>query len=190
MGKRKSRKIDWGKIAVEMISVIFAVLLALLLNEWRNNIKQNHQLDKARANLKEELLYNLEEAKTKLNQHNIQLTQLEKLADSIPELDQPFYQYNMSVGFLNLKKAVWESIILTDVVNQLEFSELSDYSELYRDFELIDELQNAYLREVFSLEFNKIENAQQGYLVTKNHLLQMTMWEGELISEIDGRLEN
>ena len=42
------RKINLRKVLVEMISVIFAVLLALFLNEWRSNLKQQEELRKAR----------------------------------------------------------------------------------------------------------------------------------------------
>ena len=181
-------RIEWGKVAIEVISVVFAVLLALLLNELRNNIKENEQLKKARANLKEELVYNLKETKSKLALHQSQLEYLELLEDSVKSFELPFNEYQVSVGILNLKDAAWQSITLTNVVNQLDFEELSNYSELYRGYRLIDKLQNAYMEEVFSMEFNKAENSDQGYLVTKNHLNQMITWEKELIQEIEGRL--
>lgn len=182
------QRVEWAKVAIEILSVVFAVLLALFLNEWRNNIKQNEQLNQARANLREELVYNLEETKSKLALHQSQLKYLEHLMDSVKSFELPFNEYQVSVGLLNLKDAVWQSITLTDVVNQLKFEEISDYSELYRGYEFIDKLQNTYLEQVFSMEFNKVENSNQGYLVTKNHLLQMITWEEELINEIEGRL--
>lgn len=177
--------VDWRKIAIEILSVIFAVTLALLLNEWRNNFNQERLLQKAQQNLQEEMNHNREELQTKAELHQAQLKQLIALQDSVGQLTLPFFEYEIGVGILNIKKAAWESIILTDVVNQLEFSELSSFSELYRGFDLIDQLQSSYLREVFSLEFSKVENSDQALLVTKNHLTQMAAWETELLEELN-----
>ncbi len=187
--KRLFQRIDWAKVGVEMISVVFAVLLALLLNELRNNVKDNILLEKARRNLQEELRYNLDETKNKLSLHQSQLEELEQLADSLQVLDLPFYEYQVPVGILNLKDAAWQSITLTNVVNQLEFEELSTYSELYRGYEIIDKLQDNYIEEAFSMEFSRPENSNQAYLITRTHFYQMIAWEGELIEQIEGMLE-
>ncbi len=181
-------KINLRQILVEMISVVFAVLLALFLNEWRSNLKQKEELNKARANLKEELLSNRDELKQKIQFHEFQYKQLIELKDSLKTLDQPFSSYDVGVAVLNLKKAAWESITLTDVVNRLQFEELSDYSELYRGYQLIEKLQDSYINGAFSLEFNQSENSEYAYRVTRNHLNQMIVWERELLSELEGRL--
>ena len=113
-----------------------------------------------------------------------------KLKDSLGILDKPFSSYDMGVAILNLKKAAWESITLTDVVNRLDFEELSDYSELYRGYQLIEKLQDSFIIGAFSLEFNQAKNSEEAYLVTKNHLNQMIVWEKEMLQELEIRLEN
>ncbi len=182
--KSKFRRIDWSRILVEMISVVFAVLLALFLNEWRNSVRENHQLAEARANMTLELRHNLSETEVKLSEHRKQLKELEQLKDSIGKFKLPISEYRFGVGILNLQEASWRSITLTKVVNKLEFEELNRFSELYRSFELVNKLQDGYMQVAFSLDFNKAENSELGYLATKNHLVQMISWEEELIEEI------
>ncbi len=181
-------KKDLRSILIEIPSVVFAVLLALFLNEWRNSINQDKLLENARSNLQEELLFNQKELREKISSHQAQLHNLTEFKDSVDVLDQPFSTYNLGVAVLNLKVAAWNSITLTDVVNQMEFSELGDFSELYQAFQLINKLQDSYIAEAFSLNFNNAENSNDAYYVTKSHLEQMIRWEQELLSEIDDRL--
>lgn len=189
-GRKRSKRLrlDIRGILIEILSVVFAVLLALFLNEWRNNIKDDQLLEKARTNLQEELTFNQQELEQKIRFHQSQLENLNLLKDSIKVFDQPFATYDMGVAILNIRQAAWQSIILTDVVNQLEFSELNDYSELYQAYQLVIKLQDSYIEEAFSLAFNQADNSEEAYQVTRSHLTQMIAWEKELLNEVRQRI--
>lgn len=51
-------QINKQQLALEFISVVFAVLLALLLNNWRENIKADRVADGVLENIKQEILTN------------------------------------------------------------------------------------------------------------------------------------
>ena len=51
-------QINKQQLVLEFISVVFAVLLALLLNNWRENIKSERVADRVLENIKQEILSN------------------------------------------------------------------------------------------------------------------------------------
>ena len=55
-----SEKINTGQLLLEFISVVFAVTLALSLNEWRQNRKTNNLVGRVLQTLKDETISNLD----------------------------------------------------------------------------------------------------------------------------------
>lgn len=69
-------KINRQQLLFEFISVVFAVLFALLLNNWRENIKSSKAADRVIQSIKEEILKNDELLQASLEYRTTLLEQL------------------------------------------------------------------------------------------------------------------
>lgn len=178
--KIKLRNLLW-----EMFSIVFAVSLALFLNEWRGEIQKENQLISAREKIKNEIRENIKEIQSTLKMHKAQLKALEDSKEEIEGSTKRFYEYDFGVAVLNLKDDNWETIKLTQIVNEFSFEELSGLSELYRSKETIDKLQDNLLTTIFSLEFNDPQKSQQVYFSLHSYLIQIIAWEQEILRGLE-----
>ena len=54
----KSDKKGWQRIAVEIFSIVFAVILALVVNEWRQNYNRQREVSRALELVRSEIIEN------------------------------------------------------------------------------------------------------------------------------------
>lgn len=93
---------------IQSLLLAFSVLLALVLNEWRQSIKTNDVVDRVKASIVSEVLHNQETIKEALDYHKAlidDLLQNNHLIDSIP------------VAELNVDFNASEDVISTQMYN-------------------------------------------------------------------------
>lgn len=93
---------------IQSLLLAFSVLLALVLNEWRQSIKTNDVVDRVKASIVSEVLHNQETIKEALDYHKVlinDLLQNNHLIDSIP------------VAELNVDFNATEDVISTQMYN-------------------------------------------------------------------------
>ena len=63
-------KIDFRHITIEAILIVFTVLLALTLSEWRNSVKEDRTRKAVLNNIVNELKSNKADIESKMKYHN------------------------------------------------------------------------------------------------------------------------
>ncbi|WP_109301360.1 hypothetical protein [Aquimarina sp. AU474] len=138
---RKKSKIDIRHLLIEAILIVFAVSLALALNEWRSNVKEKDTIDKVLKNIVSEIQSNKVELEEKLDYHlqtsqkigaylaNDSLWSTLKYSSGVEAVGQlmPKGIYNP-----NLQSGAWNSAVLSGVVNSFDYDILYELSNLYQ----------------------------------------------------------
>ena len=133
------------KIAVEILSVVFAVLLALGVDEWRENKKNEALALQAEMNLKDEIALNIERLGEMISENNervIQIDSLIKWYKSRPKMkgiELP------SMTFSLLSTAAWQSVKTTKAINHIKFEMVLFYSSFYDLFDIHKKKVDGYL---------------------------------------------
>ena len=175
-----------GNILIEVLSVVFAVLLALFLNEWRSEKLTQATFEEARTKIQNEIRENAEEIRTKQKYHKQQVVQLESIADSLLLSDKALYEYdNFGIAIINLKFAAWESVRMTEIVNEFSFDDLSRLAEIYKGFETMNGLQDNMIGIIYSMDFNDNNKRVEAYHSIRSYLFQIQIWEQEILADLD-----
>ena len=135
------KKINFASIVVEAIMIVFTVLLALTLNEWRSNNKAEALTEKVLVNILRELKTNQADLEAKKDYH---LEMSDKLAvynnsDSLWST----LQYETGIGAVvqviregilnpNLQAGAWRSAELSGVINNFDYETIYILSNTYR----------------------------------------------------------
>ncbi len=136
-----SKKLDFRHLLIEALLIVFTVLLALTLNEWRTNVKERKLKDKALKNIISEIRSNKEDIESKLDYH-LQISENIKLYLSNDSLWATL-DHTSGIGAVstimtrgianpNLQSGAWNSAVLSGVVNSFEYDVLYELSNLYQ----------------------------------------------------------
>ncbi len=134
-------KIDFKHLLVEAILIVFTVLLALALSEWRNSIKEDNTKAAVLANIIREIEANKEDLESKMSYHLEMSTKLGEYVNS--DSLWSTLEYNSGIeamiqildkGLLNpsLQSGAWRSAELSGIVNNFDFTTLYILSNLYQ----------------------------------------------------------
>jgi len=115
-------KIPFQKLLIEVFSIVLAVLLALGVNQWREQEANEALARTALANVASELESNLK-LLTLINTNNA--AALESISDQ--EDDEPV----VFVPGLQLQEIAWESLLSTGVSTYVDYSTILMISETY-----------------------------------------------------------
>lgn len=119
------------RISIEMFSVVFAVFLALLIDEWRSN-KANQQLaEKAYTNIITELSTNKESLTATLVVHDSLLRIMDSAIIRIEKNDTNLSVSINGFNFGLLSDAAWEATKNTNAINFMDFDNIMDISSAY-----------------------------------------------------------
>ena len=139
--KKSKNKISVSKILLEIFSVSFAVLLALGVNEWRNNRANERLANEALENIKKEILSNLDIAKETLALNKEIVEKQKKAFISIKKeiesnisngIENDVHsKFPFTFKFSPVKKTAWNSSNLTNAVIYIDFDLIQLLSETY-----------------------------------------------------------
>ncbi len=123
--EKGSRSLPFQRLFLEFFSIVLGVLLALGLNEWRENRSHQSQANAALLNIKNELQSNLE-ILTAIHENNtttIKLMTENQDADSSEE--------RKFIPGLQLRETAWETFLSTNVSNYVDYETVLILSETY-----------------------------------------------------------
>ena len=150
-------KTTFKTIALEVFSVVFAVLLALGLNNWwkeRSNIELGEE---ALKSIVAEMDRNMHELDTAVDQLQIQLDNL--------NLEREKYEnntdstYTLGYSHTVLSNNAWRTANITQAILYIDPDIIMEISDIYSIQELYSDFGNNYFKQYSSIEFNKEENA-------------------------------
>ena len=149
-------RITWKTIAVEVFSVVFAVLLALGLNSWREERKNIQLGKKAVASIVLEMKSNIAELDDAITNFNIRLDSLklqqERLKNGSDE--ESSFGYDHPV----LNKTAWNTANITQAVQYMDTKLVMDISEIYIVQDMYTDLGFSYFKVLTDVDFCNKEN--------------------------------
>lgn len=120
MSDLSPKSTKWKSLLIEALLVTFSVLLALLLNQWRQNINDRALVAKALQTIRAEIMANQAEIEQKLPVHELLLQSIkEKNAGDIG-LQMPL-----------LRDTAMEIIETAGAAPHMEFSDITILSEIH-----------------------------------------------------------
>ena len=137
----KKSKINYRQLLIETFFIVFAVLLALVLNEWRTAVKEQDTVDKVLENIINEIEANKKDLEVKYKYHLKTSQEIGRYLanDSL----WGTLQYNSGVEAVtqlmpkgiynpNMQSGAWDSAVLSGVVNSFDYEVLYTLSNLYQ----------------------------------------------------------
>ena len=135
-GLRERLREKLPEILIEAGSVVFALLLALAINQWNERRQENERAETARNAILAELRANRQEIDTAHGKlQEIATTLREALDPSKP----PLHELQVDLGISLLSAAAWHATLATQASQRIDFAWLTRIAKLY-------ELQDHFLR--------------------------------------------
>ena len=125
----KFSKINFSKIIFEFISVSFAVLFAILLNQWREDRNNKDLAQKAIVNVREEFIENKEILVKFIPNHKSILVEIDSVINSSDKDNVPVIK-NININLIN--SSAWEMAKITNAVYYLDFDIVNNLSKIYK----------------------------------------------------------
>lgn len=162
------------KLVLEIFSVIFAVILALLVNEWRQNKANQRIANNAMKNVVKEIYDNRAKVDSVLVKHKEMLPILDSLKQAIIKRAD---DDTSSISFGNislevLSNTAWTTIKSTEVINFMDFSKIMEISELYEVQSFYMQIVNEFMNDPEILEMYTISE-DEGMAQMKRRLIKI-----------------
>ena len=151
------------EIAMEFFSVVFAVLLALLLNEWRENRHEAALANKARGDIVRELRANEKGLREKAAVNQAVLDNLRHLVEgTVPketrDLDITFH-YSL------LSSSAWKVAQMTRAIHSLDYRWMARITTVYDLQEICDRQASLLMDRLVALSPEELQSrAEQNNL--------------------------
>jgi len=151
--RTSNRTISGAAIVVEVFSVIFAVLVALGVNEWRT-VRDNQALaEDALEYIRLEISSNRSEVIESLDEHRLLESTLESELASRREGTPSSIGFGYSHGVLS--STAWKSTLTTEAVRYLDFEVVKALSEAYELQVVYGEHRNNVFKELGSVSYHR-----------------------------------
>ncbi len=113
-------------ILIEIFSVVFGVLLALGINEWRENLANQQAVNEIMQNIKSEIVSNIDflEKVYENNQETVRLASADTLEEKV-DGDRTI------VPGIQLQETAWKTLMSTGISQHLDYDTLYRLSQAY-----------------------------------------------------------
>ncbi len=130
------KKIPFKRVLLEIISVVFAVLLALGVNEWRKNLENEQLSRQALVNIVLEIEANKSDIVNGLAEHKQLSTYLDSTLKAYKEVEKgesnavkKSFRFSYEHSVLN--STAWNSAQITQAVKFMDYETISALSTIY-----------------------------------------------------------
>lgn len=129
------------ELAVEVISIVLAVLAALAVDEWRQARANAALAETARTSVLEELRSNQAALLESVVEHRDLLARI----DAALAIEGPIRDLDLRFEITPLSTAAWQTAQITAASRHLDFAWVTEVARTYRVQELMDEAQGAWI---------------------------------------------
>ena len=149
--EERRRRLDVSRrlpvLAVQAISVVFAVLVALAVDEWWEDRENVELARRAMAGILQEIKANRDELLDSSEKNDSLRARLEAA------LSQESYSEDLEVtfSFSLLSSAAWETAKVTRAVHFMDYERVTRLSRLYHLQDLYDRTQGEFVAEIGAL---------------------------------------
>lgn len=174
------KKKPWiGKLLMEFASVVFAVLLALGLNHWREAETERKIAEKALVNIFLEIHANLEDLSAEIPDYDKRMAEIKVYKASFDRGEQMPYSLGYNIPLLS--NSAWNVAKSTGAIKDFEMSLLMKLSAIYTFQDMYQSNGMAYLARMNSVEFKQEENAKAIINSNYGQLNTTKAWSIQLI---------
>ena len=175
----------WFALGLEFFAIVVGVLLALNVDEWREQRQIAEMNAIAVERLNEEILRNYEEIERSAN---IVEERYARLAALSVGTESPFSEKVAQFGgynFPDLKSSVWERLGHDSLANRIDPLYLDGATELYYQNQLLDYLSKQIFDLMVSAMFHDPALAPLTLNISKTIMLQQMQWEREALARYE-----
>ncbi len=129
------------ELLLEAVSVVFAVLLALAVDEWRETQSRNALAARARASIIEEIRSNESELRNIRDKNRALLQRIEEALPRVKQEPETSVEFNFQIALLS--SSSWHTAQMTQAANFLDFDWVRRVSKVYELQELYVTSQSA-----------------------------------------------
>lgn len=147
-----------GKLLTEFISVVFAVLLALGLNHWREANNDEKLAEKALVNIFLEIQSNQIDVLEEMASYKERLKEVKVYKDSYDKGES--MRYSLGFNMPMLSDAAWNVANTTGAVKDFDQDLLLELSSIYTFQDMYLNNGMDYMKYMNSVDYKKEENAE------------------------------
>ncbi len=146
----------WKKFFVEVGSIVFAVLLALFVNELRQNAAVQESVQRAQRNLRNEIQTNRKQVESRIPYHKEMVKTLSEMKA------QPVLDTKQVPGWRGLlpplyRKAAYETAMATEALANMDFDTVEILAFTYSAQDMIAQMNREVIRSLVVGELKSTE---------------------------------
>ena len=126
----KNNKLNLQRLIFEFISVSFAVLIALLVNQWREEYNNGKLAEKAIYNIKQELQENKDVMAILIPSHKSTLSHIDSIIGR-EEKNISTVDSNILIDVTLISSSAWEMAEITNAIFYLDFDDANKMAKVY-----------------------------------------------------------
>jgi hypothetical protein len=176
-------------LAVEAVSVVFAVLLALAINEWRQGREEARVAADALARLRTEIQQNHDNLAGVLDQQEEALDGLGTAIDDLQAGRRPQGGFAFNFQTEQVRNAAWETALLTQAVRFIDYEEVSRAADVYELQELVNAGVQRVLDRMSALGAGDDEQLVRDLQLVRGAATQLLSLERQLVERYERFLE-
>lgn len=173
----------FSKVLIEVSSIIFAVMVALIADEWRDDRQQQQRAEAALEQVMAEVAENLSELEQSLEENAELAAYLATMANGE---DEGPLQVNMALSLVS--DAAWESAKMTQAMHHIEFNRVTELAQYYDQLAFFARRQDAMLTLIGQIRQQDSKTAAADSLA--GQLQMLLSMQGILIGSSTALLEN
>lgn len=171
-------------LTIQILSIVFSILLALSLNEWKES-RNNRQLTLATLkNFRQELATNKKAVETALRDQRGFLDSLKKqTAQTDPKKEKAIILPEINMP--DVLTTAWETALVTKATVHIDYEMVSSLSELYLQQKWLSSLEDKVFQTILSPYSHEKKNAEslaRSLYVSLKNIMEV---EGNLLSMYD-----
>jgi len=143
-GRLHALRVRLGRMLLDVVGVVFAVLVALAADEWRDNRELQQQADRAQAAVLAELRANRTELER--TRPSIDSTEARLAEGSRVSAEGRARALSLDLEFPDFSDAAWRITQVTDAASRIDFDWLTRVARIYETQELYGEERSAILQ--------------------------------------------
>lgn len=161
MKSKSTSKSILSKLLFEILSITFAVLLALGLNNWWENKRTRESSDNAMINIIEEVRENLKLLKANMEDNKLRITPLRATIDSLADYGVDHVQ-GAGIGYMHtlLKDAAWNTSNLSGVSQNFDLDIVMQLSDIYKLQALYSTMGREFFNSFLTVDYNDDNNTE------------------------------
>lgn len=178
------------RLAVESLVVVFSILLALVVNEWRQEAEREDRRERATEAIRAELLHNYRELQSVHPYHVGVADTLQAVAEIGAESVDPGVRPQGWIRSVDLVSAAWETARATGTTAHFPYDAVLTLSRAYESQAAFrrqkEDLIHAVLRRAMDRDVPSLLNDPRGMGLVLNTLSD---WEANLLRDYERTLE-